>query len=325
MLTLASLPGLGLELERVALIMRACLEDGSAYLGGFADALAPGLGKMARPALACLAGRFGGEAGREPVLRAAAAIELLHLGTLIHDDVIDGARLRRGRPNPLALYGARQAVLLGDYVMASAIGLMHASASPASVRAMARASARICEGELRQGLERFRTGPRARDYLRRIHAKTAALFSLSARVGGIEGGCQPALVGALAGIGHALGMAFQIVDDILDYTGDSSQLGKPVGSDLMEGVYTLPLIAALEGGSPGLKRALSKAAARGALADRDRRRLVGMVLESGGVEAARTVARIYARRAEERIGRLPSCTAREGLLELTSILVGRDA
>jgi heptaprenyl diphosphate synthase len=317
-LELKSFPELGQDLGRVSGLVRSSLSGGAAFFRPYADEIAADGGKMVRAALCCLSSRFG-EGPGEKVLRSAAAIELLHLATLIHDDVIDDSPRRRGRPTPRALHGARTAVLLGDYVLLSAIRCFHEELSRETARAAARAVERICEGEIRQGTERFDTDIGQRAYLRRIHAKTAALFSLSATVGAIESGCGAGERALLSRIGYCLGMAFQITDDVLDFTGTAKELGKPVGSDLAEGVLTLPAILALGDGDRTLAVAL-RAKAYGPLRIK---RIVRLVKASDGLGKSLKRAEAYVARAERAIGQLPENPARAALSELGAIILTR--
>jgi geranylgeranyl pyrophosphate synthase len=329
LIDLASLPSLAEDLEGAVSVMRSSLAEAANPLGAMADALAPKAGKLVRPILVCLAGRFGPAwpARKDAVIRAAAVTELVHLATLVHDDVIDDAPLRRGRPTPRSIYGARDAVLLGDYVFASALRAGMDRLAPGGAAALVRAVGRICEGEILQGRERYLTGIRERGYLRRIHAKTAALFSAAARLGAAETECGPALSGRLGRLGACLGMAFQIMDDVLDFEGDGLELGKPTGSDLAEGVFTLPVVVALEAekgsGSASRRGPLMKALERYPYGRIRKGRIIRMIRESGGIELARSAALGYARRAREAIGELPPGEAREGLMELAGILSSR--
>jgi heptaprenyl diphosphate synthase len=326
---LASSPSLAEDLGGVVSIMRSSLAEAANPLGAMADALAPEAGKLVRPILVCLAGRFGPAwpARKDAVIRAAAVTELVHLATLVHDDVIDDAPLRRGRPTPRAIYGARDAVLLGDYVFASALRAGMDRLAAGGAAALVRAVGRICEGEILQGRERYMTDVRERGYLRRIHSKTAALFSAAARLGAAESECGPALSGILGRVGASLGMAFQIMDDVLDFEGDGGELGKPTGSDLAEGVFTLPVVIALKAekgrGSALPRRPLGTALERYPYGRFRKARIIRMIRESGGIELARSAALDYARRARAAIKKLPPVDAREGLMELADVLSSR--
>jgi len=310
--------------------MRSALAEASSLFSAMADARAPEAGKMVRPALLLLAARSGPlwPERREDAIRAAAAVELLHLATLAHDDVIDASDVRRGRPTPRARYGDREAVLLGDYVFASSYRAGAGAIPDEGVAVLARAVGRICEGEILQGRARWNAGLGERRYLRGIHAKTAALFSASARVGAAVARADAALSSRLGRVGSALGMAFQISDDLLDLAGEAERLGKPAGSDLAEGVFTLPVIIALreeEAASDGKTGPLRRLLARRPYSARSKRRIADLVGGYGGVELARATAAAYAARARAAIAALPHGEAREGLTELEASLSRRES
>ena len=198
-------------------------------------------GKRLRPALVLLASRFHPVAPLEPIVALAASFETLHTATLVHDDLIDGAPVRRGRKTLSATWRAAPTVLAGDYLFARSAGF---TAQTKSVRIMdifARALMTICDGELRQLFGAFDLNQDLDAYYVRIFSKTASLFSAAAEAGAILSGADEHTVTALAGYGRNLGMSFQIEDDLLDFIGDEKTMGKPTGSDLRQGSVTLPV------------------------------------------------------------------------------------
>ena len=272
-------------------------------------------GKMLRPAFVLLAASFGApDAGR--VRRAAAAIEMLHMATLVHDDIIDEAAVRRGIQTLHALSGSRAAVLTGDWLFAGAFSLVAEFADMESARALASLVGRICAGEIRQSADRYRVDPSLRRYLRTIAGKTAVLFALSFHIGARESGCAPDVARLLRRLGYDLGMGFQIIDDILDFEGTTAQTGKPTGSDLAQGIFTLPVVLGLRADDGALAAALADppydgGAARPARADdlraRGARRSAPV---RAGVHAALAAGHLpparHRRAAHARLGRRPA-------------------
>jgi heptaprenyl diphosphate synthase len=320
MLELASLPDLRQGLEEVKAAMEGSMAGASPYLEKKILPLLSREGKMIRAALVIIASRFG-QAERAKTIKLAAAVELLHLATLVHDDVVDGADTRRGMPTLSSLLGARQAVLIGDFILVRALRLAIDLVPEGDPEAIVRALGKICEGEIEQGSQRFLLGMTPRMYLRRINGKTATLFMASMRLAASQAGCPPAAVQALTRYGHCLGMAFQIVDDILDFTASDSELGKPSGSDAQEGVFTLPLILALESGGARLSACLRKPPySRLRL-----RKVIKLVRNSGGVERAREIARGYIGKATRELEKLPELPARTALVELAELVLSRRA
>ena len=269
-------------------------------------------GKMLRPSLVILAGRYGRwEPGK--ILPLAAAVEMLHNATLVHDDIIDQASTRRGRPALHEEMGSSTAVLVGDYLLSCCFTLTAGSTSADNGIHLSRAVARICEGEINQNAGRFVPDFSIRNYRRRIVGKTAALFSLSLLAGAREAGCSEADCSLFLRIGYDLGMAFQIIDDILDYSGDDREVGKPLGKDLREGIYTLPLLLALKddaGAQSGKDGPKGRAGNLEALVtsppydEKATGEILRLTRERGGVEAARKEAWNYTLRAEREIARL---------------------
>ncbi len=203
-------------------------------------------GKRLRPAIALLAGRFGAYDAERHVL-LAASIELLHIATLVHDDVIDAADTRRGRPTANAMFDNAASVMLGDYMFANAAELVSRTGRVDVIRLFAQTLMTMAKGELNQDISAYDTASgNVSDYYQRIHGKTASLFATAGAAGAIMASCDEGTVEALRRYGRDLGMAFQIVDDILDFSGDGAQMGKPVGGDLIAGTLTLPSILLLE-------------------------------------------------------------------------------
>jgi geranylgeranyl pyrophosphate synthase len=202
-------------------------------------------GKRLRPTMALLAGRFGTHRP-DLLVPLAASIELLHTATLVHDDVIDASETRRGQPTTNARYHNAVAVMLGDYMFAHAAELVCRTDSIDVVKLFSRTLMAMAAGELTQDMSAYEYGQDTMDYFKRIAGKTASLFAASAEGGSIVAEAPEAWREALRVYGENVGMAFQIVDDILDFEADESELGKPTGSDLMQGTLTLPALLLME-------------------------------------------------------------------------------
>ncbi len=201
-------------------------------------------GKRLRPAFTILGGTFG-QYDSSTIVPIAAALEIIHMATLIHDDIIDDARLRRGNETVHSVLGKDVAVYSGDFLLTRAFMLVADYADIDMLKQVAKASAYICDSEIAQNEQKFDTNVSVKQYLKRIGGKTAALFAISLYVGAYKAGCPKKLVNRLGVLGNNIGMAFQIVDDILDLTGNQSKVGKPLLSDAAQGIYTLPVLYAL--------------------------------------------------------------------------------
>jgi heptaprenyl diphosphate synthase len=201
-------------------------------------------GKRIRPVFVLLAGKFG-DYHIESLKNVAVTMELIHMATLVHDDVIDNAEMRRGQLTVKAKWDNRMAMYTGDYVLAEALLMITNLKSPRVHQILSRSILQMTIGEIEQIRDFYRWDQSVRNYLRRIKRKTAILIAISCQLGAIVSGCSEPVVRALYNFGHNAGMAFQITDDILDFVGDEKTLGKPAGSDLLQGNVTLPTIYCL--------------------------------------------------------------------------------
>lgn len=313
------LGALGADLAEVRAIIDACVRDGGPAVAEALAPLAASTGKMLRPGILCLCARMGRFDGSK-VYPLAAAVELLHLATLVHDDVIDDSPLRRGQPAVHARIGRKGAVLAGDWLFARCFELAADRTSPDNAVRLSRAVSLMCRTEIEQDLSRFRPEPLIRPYLRRIMGKTAVLFSMACQAGASEGGLGRGVQERLRRAGYAIGMAFQIVDDVLDYSGDPAALRKPVGGDLREGLSTLPLLLALRRDPEGKLGFVARDPA--SMRGRDRE-IIAITAELGGVGGALEWARRYTARALRDIGSLPASDYRDSLASIASSLLVR--
>lgn len=313
-----SYPGIREELAGVLSAVDRATRSESALVSEALDGLFDGDGKLLRPGMLLLASRFGKrEAKKAEAL--AAALEILHVATLVHDDVIDDSPLRRGKPAVHVRVGRKDAVLVGDFLLSRCFLLTSEYTSPENATRLARAISVICTMEIEQDADRYRADPSVRKYLRKIMGKTALLFSLACHVGAAESKAPIRVSQSLRRIGYDIGMAFQVIDDILDYRSTAAEFGKPVGNDLRSGLATLPLLCAL-GRDDGELTAL---VAPDAFERIDVPRVIAAVEARGGIEAARGYARRYTERALREIGRLPAGEPRDLMEKLARELLIR--
>lgn len=277
-------------------------------------------GKRLRPALVVLAGRLtGAPAGH--IHELAAVIEFIHTATLLHDDVVDESSLRRGRNTANAEFGNAASVLVGDFLYSRAFQMMVRVANPRVMEVLAEATNIIAEGEVLQLLNIKEPDTDEEAYLRVVRYKTAKLFQAAAQVGAILGGAAPDDERALADYGTHLGTAFQLIDDVLDYSGDEAETGKHLGDDLAEGKPTLPLIHAMRVGSASQREAVRRAIMVG---DREiMPAVLAAIRETGALDYSRKAAQAEVQRAAAAISHLPGSVYRDALLELCVFAVER--
>lgn len=279
-----------------------------------------GKGKRLRPALVLLSAKFHNYRP-EVLVPTAAAIELLHTATLVHDDLIDNAGSRRGSPTLNTMTSVRATVLVGDYLFAQSAILAVSSENIPAMKSFSRALVTICDGELREVLTAGQLTDAREEYYRRIDSKTAALFSAATEVGGILSDAPESVCRALAEYGHGLGMAFQIVDDVLDFVGDERQMGKPVGNDLRQGTLTLPVIYLMELYPDD--RSIADMITTETDREEKVRRVVEMVNTSPAVERSYAEARRFISQAQADLQALPDNEYRQALMETAEYVVGR--
>lgn len=277
-------------------------------------------GKRLRPAFALLAGKFYGYPFQK-LLPVAMALELIHMATLVHDDVVDASTTRRGRPTVKAKWGNIVSVATGDYLLAKALELLAEINNPEVSRILAEVSIEMSQGEIQQIKASNDVNQNLKQYYYRIKRKTALLISASCKLGGIVSSAPRREVWALGAYGHALGMAFQIVDDILDVTAEASELGKPVGGDIRQGIMTLPLILALRN-SPE-KDALREILIKETKTDEDVEEAIRLVKESGAIADSHFYVDLYINKAKSYLEELPNVPTRKALSELANFIKER--
>ena len=278
-------------------------------------------GKRLRPSLLLLCcGALGCQSAQR--FNMAAVVEFIHTATLLHDDVVDDSALRRGRATAKASFGNPAAVLVGDFLYSRAFQMMVDAQSMRIMEVLADATNVIAEGEVMQLMNMHNAGLDEAGYLHVIRSKTAKLFEASARVGAILANATPELEQACAEYGQALGTAFQVIDDVLDYAGDATVMGKSLGDDLREGKATLPLIAAMQRGTEAQAETIKMAIETGDLSMLDE--IVAIVKSTGALDIARNAARQEALRAVAAAERLPGGSHTDSLIQLASQLLERN-
>ncbi len=282
-----------------------------------------GKGKRLRPALVMLSGRATGGELTDTHLEVAVAIELIHTATLVHDDIIDEATLRRQKSSLNAKYGNEMAVIFGDYVLAIAFSMLAKLSDPSLLGSISQVTNTICEGELFQMHRRFDFNLSRGDYLKMIEQKTASLFAISCRLGAMLAGGSAKEQTKLEKFGHELGVAFQIVDDCLDILGDEERIGKSLGTDLKKGKWTLPLIR--------LREAMKKSDWEDVrvllfedLEELRMKKLVSYLMEHDAVERAVEEAQERVQKAKEHLQDLPETPAKKALLRLAEDVIERN-
>ena len=273
-------------------------------------------GKRVRPLLTLLCARRDAKLG-EPVLRGATAVELLHMATLVHDDVLDRAELRRGRPTVAHAFGVETAVSAGNFLLARAFQELVGSGDAAAVDTLSAAAVGLSEGEVLQRDDSHRSTVTVAEYERRCERKTADLFAAACRLGALLGGASAAAP-ALAEYGRLIGLAFQVFDDILDCSGDELSTGKRSGTDVRDGTVTLPLIFAIEE-----RPELAAVLARRDLGAEDVTAVLALVAGSGALQRARTVALGYIEQAREVLNACPGPVERDLLGQVAAMVVDR--
>lgn len=277
-------------------------------------------GKMLRPGFTVLASKFG-DYDEERARALGSVVEMFHMATLVHDDVIDDADLRRGKRTVQSKYGKNYAVYIGDYLFCLCFKTLGSTSSlKRDVQVDTKVMSRICLGEVEQLNSRYKKDITIKEYLKRISGKTAELFSLSLYIGAVESGCDNKTSRLFWEIGHNIGMAFQIIDDILDLTGELNKTGKSVGNDLMEGVYTLPILIGMKNN----KEAFDKILKDDEYSEEEILKIIELIKENDGIEKSMEIANKYSDKAFKNIKKLPENEYRDILMEITKLMLSRE-
>ena len=298
------------------------LNSGVPLVGQVSHYIIAAGGKRLRPALLLLTCRALGYQGAQR-FNLAAVVEFIHTATLLHDDVVDESAMRRGNPTANNTFGNPASVLVGDFLYSRAFQMMVNAQNMRIMEVLSDATNVIAEGEVLQLMNMHDAGLDEAGYLHVIRSKTAKLFEASARVGAILAGAPPEQEQACADYGQALGTAFQVIDDVLDYAGDAGVMGKSLGDDLREGKATLPLIAAMQRGTPAQRSLIQNAIEEGSV---DRLQdVIDVVQHTGALEVSKLAAAKEAQRAIEATRLLPPSAYTDCLVQLASQLLVRQS
>jgi geranylgeranyl pyrophosphate synthase len=308
-------------LAEVEACMRPDSSDHHPALGEAIDHLLDSGGKRIRPTVVLLIGNMLG-AEPERLITHAAAIEMLHTATLVHDDLIDGSLLRRGIPTLNARWGPGATVLTGDYIFARAAQLAAQTRSLQLMEAFARALITIVNGEITQLFD-HEVHDYHQSYYKRIYAKTASLFEVASEGAALLADCDPNCVEAMRSFGYNIGLAFQIVDDVLDFTGDQLEVGKPVGNDLRQGLITLPTVIHFQDqpqGSQWLQKLRQQE-----VQEEELEVLIDEIRNSSAINQSIEEAQQFIQDGEARLEDMPACPERDALFDLARYVVLRTA
>src|SRR3954447_13069611 len=306
------------DLESVNRVIRARLKSAVPLVDQVADHIIAGGGKRLRPLLVVLAGRACGHEGLAAV-EAAAFIEFIHTATLLHDDVVDGSSMRRGRDTANEVFGNQASVLVGDFVYSRAFQMMAGLSSQRVMEIMADATNIIAEGEVLQLMNANDPETTEQRYLEVIYRKTARLFEAGAEVAAVLAETPIEMQRSLAKFGRHLGTAYQLVDDVLDYRSDPATRGKNIGDDLAEGKPTLPLIHALRNGTDTQKQVIRHAIENGGIDQLEA--IIAAIDSTGGLEYTATLARAESDKALAALAGLPETPYKQALGTLARFAV----
>ena len=312
------------DMAEVDRLIARRLQSPVSVIPALADHLIAAGGKRLRPLLTVAAARLAGASG-DNCLKLATAVEFIHTATLLHDDVVDGSKLRRGKVAAHLIWGGASSVLVGDFLFARAFELMVEAGSIRALDILARASSVIAEGEVLQLTRAHDLNLDQETYLEIIKAKTAELFAASAEAGAVSAGAPEPKVAALRAYGLNLGLAFQLTDDSLDYSGVAETLGKNAGDDFREGKATLPLLLAIALSGPREAAFWERAIGRREQTEADFRRAHELIVRAGALQATLDLAADYAWTAKAALSVFPDNDWRLALEDLADFAVSRSA
>lgn len=274
-------------------------------------------GKRIRPVFVLLAGKFG-DYNIEEMKKVAVPLELIHMASLVHDDVIDDAEMRRGRKTIKAKWDNRIAMYTGDYILARALSIITDLQQENGHQILSRAIREMTIGEIEQIRDQYNWDQHLYHYLKRIKRKTALLIAVSCHLGALATNVKKEYAWALYRFGYNVGMSFQITDDILDFTGTEKQLGKPAGSDLLQGNLTLPALYAIQ--DPLVRKKVNQITKESQLNKEQIEEILTLIRQSGGIEYADQCSKRYLQRAFDALEILPNIDAKQSLFEIAKYI-----
>lgn len=301
---------MGTDVERIEQALVQSVQTGDPYLNELASHLIVAGGKRLRPVVTVVAAQVAGGPTTHEAIQGGISCELVQTGSLYHDDVMDEAPTRRGVETVNAKWGNLQAILAGDFLLSRASEIA-ASLGTEVAGLLARTIGRLCEGQIDELRHTYNSARPEGSYIESIRGKTASLYATSARIGGLVAGFDRSWIDALTAYGDAFGMVFQIVDDLLDITSTDERLGKPAGHDMVEGVYTLPVLRTLQAGGVAAAELVSLLGKPLDSAERDK--ALDIVRSNGGVASAQRTAVEWAHRAADACVVLPDGPATDAL------------
>ncbi len=317
----AAIPEVNNELETITSIIKESNTLGNRYLNDSVQYLFSSGGKLLRPAFVLIGSAFGEVEDQKKLHQLAAAVEILHSATLVHDDIIDEAYLRRNQESIQSKYSKEYAVYMGDFLFSQCFMMLtEYEVSTKALKDMAKGINVVCRGEMLQNALRYQMDITTRDYLKIITGKTAALFAASLSVGAKEAGADDKLAKRLGKIGGHVGMAFQLIDDLLDYESSAEELGKDVQGDIAKGYYSLPMIKALQSTYGKEMKAIMS---QDIITKTDVHQLIEYSKASGSVERTRKLAEKYTAKALKETNALAEGRGKELLLEIIPKLLKR--
>lgn len=308
------------DLQRVEKELHAFVQTDFPILEESSVLLLEAGGKRLRPAFTLLAGKFYSYP-IDKLLPVAMALELIHMATLVHDDVVDASTTRRGRPTVKAKWGNIVSVATGDYLLAKSLELLAQINHPEVSQILAEVSIEMSQGEIQQIRASYDVEQNLKQYYYRIKRKTALLISASCKLGAIVTEAPRREVWALGAYGHALGMAFQIVDDVLDVTAEAAELGKPVGGDIRQGIMTLPMILAIK--LSANKERLKTLLAKQDKTEEEVAETIKLIKASGAIEESMRFVDLYIAKAKGYLHGLPNVPTRKAFIDLAQFIKER--
>lgn len=320
----AKYPSIQSDLASVSSLIDKANKSSETYLNESLDYLMLAGGKMIRPAFVLLGSQFGemNDDNQEKIIHLAASIETLHMATLVHDDIIDESKLRRGQESIQSKYGKPYAVYMGDYLFTQCfLMLTDYDFEAENIKRLAEAMKKVCIGEMMQYQRRYKIDKSTKNYLKVVSGKTAALFAISLGVGAYESGASEETAKLLGRVGYNVGMAFQIIDDLLDYNGDHKSFGKDTKADILKGYYTLPIIRSLGTSEAGNVTSILEAPT---LSEEDINELIDITRRSGALKDTEKLAVKYTERAMKYVSQLPDCDAKQVLMDIIPVMLKRN-